>query len=270
MATSRPRYPPTPMDQIDLLIDLHADNQRQGPGGDDQTRRAIELAGIDPAAPVRVADVGCGTGASAIVLARTLNARVDAIDASPLFISRLRERARRLGLGGRITAQTGQMGSLPFGDGSLDVLWSEAAVYNIGFEAGVRAWRALLRPGGVLAVSELTWTTPDRPEEVHSHWAGEYPAITTATENIRTLERASYRPLAFFFVPPRCWEANYYQPLRTRLAAFLERHGHSPKARAVAAAEEREMRLYSRWGSWYGYAFYIARKQADADGPTPA
>ncbi|GAM56739.1 probable transcription regulator [Vibrio ishigakensis] len=48
------------------------------------------------------------------------------------------------------------MGDLPFEEDSFDVLWSEGAVYNIGFETGIRDWRKYLKSGGTLVVSELT------------------------------------------------------------------------------------------------------------------
>ena len=53
----------------DLLIDLHKGNKRQGPGGDEQTRLALDLSGLDRVKPLLVADVGCGTGCSTLVLA---------------------------------------------------------------------------------------------------------------------------------------------------------------------------------------------------------
>ncbi len=38
------------------------------------------------------------------------------------------------------------MDFLPFSDGEFDVIWSEGAVYNMGFEAGVSYWRRFLKP----------------------------------------------------------------------------------------------------------------------------
>lgn len=35
------------MDDFRLLIDLHRPSQRQGPGGDAETKRAMEMAGLD-------------------------------------------------------------------------------------------------------------------------------------------------------------------------------------------------------------------------------
>jgi SAM-dependent methyltransferase len=156
------------------------------------------------------------------------------------------------------------MEALPFEDQSLDVIWSEGAIYNIGFTAGVRAWRRFLKPGGVIAVSELSWTTSDRPKDVEAHWLREYGEIETPASKLRVLEEAGYSPLAFFFLPRECWEEQYYAPLRAGFSAFLERHSHSVEARRIVEAEEQEMRMYRERGQWYGYGFYIARRIRDA------
>lgn len=75
------------MDELALLSDLHAGNARQGPGGDDETRLAMRLAGLAEQSGLRIADIGCGTGASALILSRDLDARVTAVDALPDFLT---------------------------------------------------------------------------------------------------------------------------------------------------------------------------------------
>ncbi|RLA48349.1 MAG: SAM-dependent methyltransferase, partial [Gammaproteobacteria bacterium] len=52
------------MDDYQLLIDLHKRANRQGPGGEAETEKALSLAMIDRTAPLKIADIGCGTGAS--------------------------------------------------------------------------------------------------------------------------------------------------------------------------------------------------------------
>ena len=73
------------LDLIELLIDLHRQTSRQGPGSNETTRRAMELASLEPSVGLRVADLGCGTGASALQLAAELDARVTAVDFSDDF-----------------------------------------------------------------------------------------------------------------------------------------------------------------------------------------
>ena len=55
-----------------LLVDLHRDGGRHGPGSDEETLRALELARLDRKAELQVADIGCGTGASTLTLADKL------------------------------------------------------------------------------------------------------------------------------------------------------------------------------------------------------
>lgn len=64
------------MEECQLLIDPYKRAKRQGPGGEAEAELALSLAMIDRAAPLKITDVGCGTGASTIVLACLLKARI--------------------------------------------------------------------------------------------------------------------------------------------------------------------------------------------------
>ena len=250
------------MDDIQLLIDLHRNTDRQGPGGEAETRLALRLTGLDPAAPLEVADIGCGTGSSTLLLARELNAQVTAVDLAREFIDELRNRADEQGLADRITARVASMDDLPFEDASFDLVWSEGAVYNIGFERGVTEWRRFLRPGGILAVSEITWLTDSRPAELDRYWSEAYPEIDTASAKLSVLERAGYTPVGYFVLPERCWLDHYYLPLERGFESFLESHAHSAKARTLLQAEREEIAFYREYRRYFSYGFYIARKQA--------
>lgn len=251
------------MEDLALIIDLHRDAARQGPGGADQTRQAIALSGLGARTGLRIADIGCGTGASALLLAGDLDATVLAVDALQDFLDVLEPAAGRAGLQNRITPLCADMASLPFEPGALDAIWSEGAIYNIGFRNGIETWRKFLKPGGVLAVSELTWLTRDRPAELDAHWSREYPEVGTAAEKMAILEQSGFTPLGYFPLPPQCWLANYYDPMEARFPHFLARHGNSAAARALVAAETAEIALYRRHAAHVSYGFYIARR---ADG----
>jgi SAM-dependent methyltransferase len=249
------------MSQLELLVDLHRDGVRQGPGGDAETRRAIDLSGLRSASgPLRIADLGCGTGAAACVLARELDAVVTAVDLLPPFVEELERRIAGEGLAGRVEPVVAAMEDLPFVDGSFDAIWSEGAVYNVGFGSGVQSWRRLLKPGGVLAVSELTWLTGERPAEIEEHWIEQYPEVGTASAKTAVLEASGYSPIGYFVLSKHCWLENYYRPMQARFEAFLERHGRSEAAASIVEAERREIALYERYAEFVGYGYYIARK----------
>jgi ubiquinone/menaquinone biosynthesis C-methylase UbiE len=248
------------MDDLALLFDLHKRAKRQGPGGEDQTGKAVDLAGLSPSEPLKIADIGCGTGASTMQLARALNARITAVDFSSDFLEVLEADTEEAGLSERIKSLLCSMETLPFEDEEYDVFWSEGAVYNMGFENGVNSWRHFLRPGGLLVVSEITWTTGDRPSEVQKFWESAYPEIATAADKISVLERSGYSPIAYFTLPESSWIDNYYRPLQDSFPGFLARHANSDKARAIVEAEEKEITLYMKFKSYYSYGVYIARK----------
>lgn len=252
------------MDNLGLLIDLHITAERQGPGDAAETRRAIELSGLLERRRLKIADIGCGTGASTLVLAADLDAHITAVDFLSDFLDALGLRAAQAGLAERVTTVNASMDSLPFELGSLDAIWSEGAIYNIGFENGVRRWRRFLKPGGILVVSELTWLTANRPAELEAHWCGRYPEVDTASSKLAVLERNGYAPLGYFVLPEHCWLENYYRPLQQRFPAFLAKHGSSDAATAVVADEEVEIALYERYRAFVSYGFYIARMTESA------
>jgi SAM-dependent methyltransferase len=248
------------VDEFELLVDLHKDANRQGPGGDKETEKAIGLAGIDRDAPLKVADIGCGTGASTLTLARLLNAKITAVDFLQDFIDALIARAQSGGVEEKITPLCASMEQLPFKEEEFDVIWSEGAIYNIGCEKGVTDWKRYLKPGGLLVASEITWLTSSRPSELQDHWNSEYPEIDTASAKIKVLEESGYIPIGYFALPEYCWIDNYYEPMLKGFSAFLSRHGDSKEARAVVEAERHEIELYEKYKAHYSYGVYIARK----------
>jgi SAM-dependent methyltransferase len=243
-----------------LLIDLHVNNKRQGPGSDTAFARALELSGIDTQAPLKIADIGCGTGSATIPLLKNTNATVTAVELLPTFLEKLKVNADAVGVVHRIQTIEADMANLPFEDAQFDAMWSEGAIYNIGFENGIKNWKRFLKPNGVLVISEITWTRSDIPEELKSHWEQEYPEVDIASNKIAILERSGYSAIGYFTLTPDCWLKNYYEPIQKDLGAFLERNKNNAKAIEIVEAEEREYELYKKYQDFYSYGVYIARK----------
>jgi ubiquinone/menaquinone biosynthesis C-methylase UbiE len=248
------------MKGLELLIDLHKSQNRQGPGSDKETQKAIALAMLDKTRQLKIADIGCGTGASAICLAKRLNAHITAVDFLPEFIEVLRTTSKTKGLESQISPIVCPMEDLPFSDGEYDVIWSEGAIYNMGFERGIKEWKRFLKPEGMLVVSEITWSTNTRPSELETYWKNEYPEIDTASAKIKIIEENGYSLKAYFLLPEYCWIENYYRPLQSTFDDFLQRNGNSKEAKEVVSAEEAEIALYEKYKSYYSYGVYIAEK----------
>jgi len=248
------------MDDMQILIDLHKDNERQGPGGDAETRLAVTLSGLKGKPNLKIADIGCGSGASTLVLAQELDTHITAVDFLPEFLEKLTQAAAKVGVAEKITTLAESMESLPFKAGELDAIWSEGAIYNMGFEAGIAAWKPFLKVGGILAVSELTWLTDERPAELQSHWDSEYPQVDTASAKMAILEKQGFSPIGYFALPEHCWLDNYYRPIQQRFSTLLDKYNHSDAVKSLVAAEEAEIALYEQHRAFVSYGYYVARK----------
>lgn len=251
------------MDDMQILIDLHKDGIRQGPGSESDTRLAVTLSGLRGKPNLKIADIGCGTGASTLVLADELDAQITAVDFLPEFLAVLEQNAKQAGVGDRITTVAQSMDALAFADGTLDAIWSEGAIYNMGFEAGITAWKPFLKMGGILAVSELTWLTDERPADLQAHWDSEYSEVNTASAKIAILEKHGFSLVGYFVLSESSWMDTYYRPLQERFSSVLEAHGQSDAVKAIIAAEEAEIALYEQNRAFVSYGYYIARKVTD-------
>jgi ubiquinone/menaquinone biosynthesis C-methylase UbiE len=246
---------------MNLLVEFHLDGKRQGPGGEKETQQAIKLSGLSGQRGLKVADIGCGTGASTKVLAQLLGCDITCIDLFPEFLGVLKQNFEREKWPAQVTTVVASMEELPFVRNSLDLIWSEGAIYNIGFKKGIQEWRQFLKPRGVLAVSEITWLTTSRPDEINDHWNKEYPEIATASEKMKLLEEAGYKILGYFPLPTTCWFENYYIPMKPRFEAFVLRHSAAREhAAQIVEAEKREIELYEKYQAYLSYGFYIAEK----------
>jgi SAM-dependent methyltransferase len=242
-----------------LFFELFDGLPRQGPGDASSTLRALALVpGID--SRTRVLDVGCGTGLHTRVLARHSPVRVVAVDNHPPFVEELNREARAQGLSDRIEARVGDMRHLGFPPGSFDLVWSEGAIYVMGFEEGLRAWHPLLRPGGHLAVTEVCWTRADPPPDCAAFWAQEYPAIRGVEDRLAAIGAAGYETVGHFALPPSAWWDDYYRPLEANLSLFRERH-REEAARGLADQVQREIDVWRRYSDCYGYEFFVMRSR---------
>lgn len=109
------------------------------------------------AGPLRIADLGCGTGAGTFaLLARFPEAQVIAVDNSSDHLARLRRKAMAAGVADRIdTVQADLDTELP-PLGAPDLVWASASLHHLRDpERTLRGIHSALRPGGLLVVVEV-------------------------------------------------------------------------------------------------------------------
>ena len=242
-----------------MIADFFKRLNRQGPGGDEETRRALAMLPSLPSHP-EVADIGCGSGAQTAVLATALpQAHITAIDLLPEMIEGVEARLKRMNLTNVVPLQA-SMFDLPLADGQLDLLWCEGAIFIIGFEEGLRQWHRFLRPGGCIGLTECCWLGEERPEDCS--WLIEnLPEIDTIERKRQQMEAAGYEVLGHFVLPEQCWLDHYYDPMPPQMEAFVADHGGSLAAREFVQRLQGEIDHYRRNKAYYGYVFFVGRKQ---------
>jgi ubiquinone/menaquinone biosynthesis C-methylase UbiE len=208
----------------------------------------------------KIADIGCGTGGQAMVLAQNTQGTITGLDIFPGFIEKFNANAKKLGLQNRVKGIVGSMDNLPFQNEEFDLIWSEGAIYNIGFDRGINEWRRFLKKGGCIAVSEASWLTEKRPAEIEKFWMDAYPGIDTIPNKVSQMQKAGYIPIASFILPENCWIDYFYIPQISRQKEFLQRYHGSKAVEDLIANEQNEAQLYYKYKEYYGYVFYIGKK----------
>jgi len=244
---------------VNLICEYFLGLERQGPGSQEVTLKALSF--IDNLSEnSRIADLGCGTGGQTMTLAQHTSGSITCIDKFPGFIDRFNNNARRLGLSNRVKGVVGSMDTLTFSDEELDLIWCEGAIYNIGFERGLDEWRRYLKQGGYVAVSEATWFTNERPEEIERFWLDAGADIDTIAVRVAMMQKSGYLPVATFILPENCWTDNFYTPAVAAQKAFLQKYPGDVTVEEFIASERRGAELYAKYKAYYGYVFYIGKK----------
>ncbi|MGI9264273.1 MAG: class I SAM-dependent methyltransferase [Gammaproteobacteria bacterium] len=244
---------------MDYFLQIFGSLPRAGPGSDELTRRALAMIPELPAA-ARILDVGCGPGAQTLELLRRSAGTVVALDFLPEMIERVCASAESAGLAARLETTLQDMKEMTFPPASFDVIWSEGAIYNLGFEAGLSAFRELVKPGGYVAVSEPVWLKTDVPSEVAEFWR-EYPEIDTVAAKLEVAAHCGYEVLGHFVFPANAWTDQYYDPMEGRIEEKRQAWSGIPEAEAVLSAAKEEIAVFRRNTDYFSYAFFVLRRR---------
>ena len=244
---------------LDLIVEYYATTKRQGPGSPEITKKALSF--IDNlTSNAHVADLGCGTGGQTIVLGQNTECQITGVDLFPTFIKLFNANTLNHGLQNKVKGIVGSMDDLKFDEEELDLIWSEGAIYNIGFEKGLNYWKQFLKKGGYVAVTEAAWFTHERPAEIEDFWMDAYPGIDTVPNKVVQMQNAGYKIASVFNIPENCWIDHFYTPQHKLQADFLKRHSDSDTAKGFIANLQHEEQLYHKYKKYYGYTFFIGRK----------
>jgi arsenite methyltransferase len=142
------------------------------PGGEALTRRSV--AGMALPAGAVIADLGCGTGSSALLIAQETELQVHGIDRGASNIERARKRQQECGIEPtKLRFQQGDMSKLPFQNQELDAIIAECTFSLMADQPAVlKEFNRVLHPDGSLLISDMAieGALPQDIEKVIAPW----------------------------------------------------------------------------------------------------
>ena len=168
------------------------------PGGAEEAARVLD--GLEVKGK-RILDIGCGSGAIAVMLVRDLGAaHVTGIDVEAPVCAAATRRADQAGLSDRITIREVTPGPFDFPDKSFDIVYSKDSIIHIpDKEALAREVFRILKPGGWFAASDWLIAHDDTPSpEMQAYIKAEALdfAMASPARYRRALEQAGFADIA--------------------------------------------------------------------------
>ncbi len=126
------------------------------------------VAGAVDRPPERVLDLGAGTGTATLALARRFpTARLIALDISEPMLQRLRAAARQAGLEPLVDTVQADLDAGWPDVADLDLVWAATSLHHVRDpERVLTEIRSALRPGALLAVTEMDATPRYLPDDL--------------------------------------------------------------------------------------------------------
>ena len=129
-------------------------------GGPRATERLLRLT--EAGAGQRIADLGCGTGRTAAMIAGS-GMDVTAVDIDAEVLARARVRAAKRGVAGKVYAVQADVHRLPFEEGTFDAALAESVLAFCDADRAAREAFRALKPGGIFGINELTYMREPDP-----------------------------------------------------------------------------------------------------------
>jgi SAM-dependent methyltransferase len=229
---------------------------RQGPGCTGATRKAFSL--LPPLKKdANVLDIGCGSGTQTRDLSSLTGGTITAVDNHQPFLDAVDAWVRKAGLGKRVRTLCASMDALPFEPGSFDLVWSEGAIFIVGFEKGLAVWKPLVKKGGFIVVSDAVRFEKEIPEPIAKAWVGWGYPLLTEEERADQVRRTGLRLVATYRLPEAGWLEHYFAPMQAKVDELKKTHGGDPAQKAVLDFCQEEIAMYRKYKQYYGYTFFI-------------
>ena len=248
------------LEGVHYIYELCEALPRSGPGDDVYTQQAYLAIPQPPTNPL-ILDIGCGQGMQTIALAKISQGKIIALDNHQAFLDMLMVQAKKHRLESRIIPKNMSMLNMDFKEKTFDIIWSEGALYFMGFQHGLKRCHDLLKDNGCVAVTELVYTAPNQPPSVEAYFKDEYPDITSIEANMETIKKEGFNVISHFTLPESAWLDHYYLPMEKVLPHLIKKYEDNKIALNVFEGFQHEIDFYKKYAKWYGYEFFIMQKK---------
>jgi ubiquinone/menaquinone biosynthesis C-methylase UbiE len=248
------------MEGMEYFYELFSGLPRGGPGDNKSTRKAFSYLKKLPLEPL-ILDIGCGHGMQTIELARISKGKIIALDNYQPFLDILIKKAKEEGFDKRIITKNQSMLEMDFNNDSFDIIWSEGALYFMGFQNGLNKCNQLLKNNGYLAVTEAVLLLPNLPKPLKEFWDNGYPDIKDIKSNIDLIKNEGFELLSHFTLPKSSWIDSYYSPMQKSIDKLKKKYHDNKIALQTFEECENEIKIYNNYSDYFGYEFFIMQKK---------
>lgn len=244
---------------MSYFYELYSSLPRGGPGDNNLTRKAFLYLKNLPSEPL-ILDIGCGPGMQTIELARISGGKIIAIDNYQPFLDILKKKSKEEKLEKRIITKNQSMLIMDFNQASFDIIWSEGALYHIGFEKGLDKLYYFLKKDGYLVFSEAVLFKEELPDEVWDLWKDEYPEVGDVDKNLKLIKDNNFKIIDHFTLPKASWFTHFYNPMKKEIKRLKGKYKYNSEALDVFNVSEHEIFMYDKYSDYFGYEFFIMKK----------
>jgi len=221
--------------QEDILLELNHDLLRHG--FNKYTTKAFQM--LPKLEKPRILDIGCGSGVPTLELARLSKGEIIGIDIDQSLLDKLTKKIKEAGLTERVKILKCSLLNMNFPDESFDIIWTEGAIFVIGFEKGIKEWRRFIKPNRFLVVHD---------------------EISDLPKKLKLIPICGYNLIEHFVVSKDVWWNNYYCPLEKRIQGLRIKYRDDPGALVLLDKEQHGVDEFKKNPKHHGSVFFVMQK----------